>query len=154
MQRILDAIAWLESIGIEAPQQAAVAFLAGYTYGGGAFNNPRGKLNTSGLVTYLPGERIRLTETGRDLASFPDVPLTARALQEHVMSVLPGPHQKILRVLLDKYPTPITKDECAALAGYAPGGAFNNPLGRLRSMGLVSYSQPGYVVAEALLFLE
>jgi len=82
------------------------------------------------------------------------VPLTAEELQRHVMSVLPNPHQKILRVLLDKYPEALSKDECASLAGYAPGGAFNNPLGRLRSMGLVDYPQPGYVVAESLLFLE
>lgn len=153
MQRILDAIAWLESIGNETPTQVAVAFLAGYTYGGGAFNNPRGALRSIGLVEYA-GENIRLTDEGRKYANFPDVPLTAEELQRHVMSVLPGPHQKILRVLLEKHGEPITKDECASLAGYAPGGAFNNPLGRLRSMGLVSYPQPGYVVAESLLFLE
>lgn len=153
MQRILDAIAWLESIGIENPKQVAVAFLANYSYGGGAYNNPRGALRTAGLVEYV-GDSIRLTEEGRQVANFPDVPLTAEELQRHVMSVLPNPHQKILRVLLDRYPEAITKGECAALAGYASGGAFNNPLGRLRSMGLVSYTQPGYVVAESLLFLE
>jgi uncharacterized protein DUF87 len=153
MQRILDAIAWLESIGIENPKQVAVAFLANYSYGGGAYNNPRGALRSAGLVEYV-GDSIRLTEEGRQVANFPDVPLTAEELQRHVMSVLPGPHQKILKVLLDRYPSPISKDECASLAGYAPGGAFNNPMGRLRSMGLVDYPQPGYVVAESLLFLE
>lgn len=153
MQRILDAIAWLESIGIENPKQVAVAFLANYSYGGGAYNNPRGALRSAGLVEYV-GDSIRLTEEGRQVANFPDVPLTAEELQRHVMSVLPNPHQKILKVLLDRYPEAISKDACASLAGYAPGGAFNNPLGRLRSMGLVDYPQPGYVVAESLLFLE
>jgi len=105
------------------------------------------------LVEYA-GDSIRLTDEGRKYAHYPEMPLTAETLQDHVMSILPGPHQKILKVLLEKYPTPISKDECAALAGYAPGGAFNNPLGRLRSMGLVAYPQPGYVVAESLLFLE
>jgi uncharacterized protein len=152
-QRILDAIAWLENIGIETPKQVAVAFLAGYTFGGGAFNNPRGALRSAGLVEYA-GDSIRLTDEGRKVAHYPQTPLTAAAMQDQVMSILPGPHQKILRVLLEKYPTPITKDECARLAGYAPSGAFNNPLGRLRSMGLVDYPQPGYVVAESLLFLE
>lgn len=154
MQRILDAIAWLESIGIDVPKQVAVAFLANYSYGGGAFNNPRGSLRSAGLVEYVGSESIRLTEEGRRVANYPQAPLTAGELQKHVMDVLPGPHQKILRVLLEKYPNPISKDECAALAGYAPGGAFNNPLGRLRSMGLINYPQPGYVVAESLLFLE
>jgi uncharacterized protein len=153
MQRILDAIAWLEMIGVKSPKQVAVAFLAGYTYGGGAFNNPRGALRSAGLVSYA-GDSINLTDEGTKYAHIPDAPLTAEELQSHVLSILPGPHQKILRVLLEKYPAPISKDECAALAGYAPGGAFNNPLGRLRSMGLVDYPQPGYVVAESLLFLE
>jgi hypothetical protein len=35
-QRIIDAIAWLESIGVTEPEQTAVAFLAGYTIGGGS----------------------------------------------------------------------------------------------------------------------
>lgn len=153
-QRILDAIAWLESIGIDAPMQVAVAFLAGYTFGGGAFNNPRGTLRSNGLVDYVGSAQIRLTDSGRQCANYPKVPLTVDEMQRHVMGVLPGPHQKILRVLLDQYPNAITKDECASLAGYATGGAFNNPLGRLRSMGLVDYPQPGYVVAESLLFLE
>lgn len=153
MQRILDAIAWLESIGIYTPKQVAVAFLAGYSYGGGAFNNPRGALRSAGFVEYA-GDAIRLTETGKQVANYPAVPLTVAELQRHVMNVLPGPHEKILTVLLGKYPNPISKDECAALAGYATGGAFNNPLGRLRSMGLVEYPQPGYVVAASLLFLK
>jgi hypothetical protein len=152
-QRILDAIAWMESIGIDTPKQAAIAFLADYTYGGGAFNNPRGALRTSGLVEYV-GDSIRMTDEGRKYANYPDSPLDADELQKHVMGVLPGPHQKILSVLLEKYPEPISKEQCASLAGYAMGGAFNNPLGRLRTLELVDYPQPGYVVAKPFLFLE
>ncbi len=32
-------------------------------------------------------------------------------------------------------------------------GSFNNPCGRLRSLGLVDYPEPGYVKAEPVLFL-
>ncbi len=39
--------------------------------------------------------------------------------------------------------------------GYTAGaGAFNNPKGRLRSLGLIDYPRPGAVVAKSLLFLE
>lgn len=58
-QRILDALAWLESVGVAEGEQAAVAFLAGYTVGGGAFNNPRGRLRSLGLVTYPERGLIR-----------------------------------------------------------------------------------------------
>ncbi len=154
MQRILDAIAWIEDLGIENPKQVAVAFLAGYTYGGGAFNNPRGALRTIGLVEYMGSDRIRLTEKGTELAQWPASTLTTEDLQEKVLSILPGPEQKILRVLIDAYPNAMTKSECAQASGYAQGGAFNNPLGRLRSLGLIEYPQPGNVVALPVLFLE
>jgi len=154
MQRILDAIAWIEDLGIENPKQVAVAFLAGYTFGGGAFNNPRGALRTMGLVEYVGSERIRLTEKGKELAQWPASTLTTEDLQEKVLSILPGPEQKILRVLIDAYPNAMTKAECAQASGYAQGGAFNNPLGRLRSLGLIEYPQPGSVVTLPVLFLE
>jgi hypothetical protein len=153
-QRILDAIAWLNSIGVDDPEQTAVAFLAGYTIGGGAFNNPRGRLNQRGLVQYVSGDKIRLTEEGRRYANTPTTALDADELQRVVLERLPGPEQKILRVLLNSYPDSLTNEECASQAGYAHGGgAYNNPRGRLRSLGLIDY-QNGKVVAKPLLFLE
>lgn len=152
-QRILDAIAWLESIGVETPEQTAVAFLAGYTVGGGAFNNPRGKLNVQGYVEYLPGERIRLTDEGRQHARTPQAPLDAEELQQRILERLPGPEQKILRALLEN-PQGMSNEELAAAAGYeVGGGAYNNPRGRLRSLGLIEY-RSGIVVPKPLLFLE
>jgi len=154
-QRILDAIAWLESLGIEQPDQAAVAFLAGYTFGGGAFNNPRGRLRSRGLVDYPGGERIALTEAGRTLSVAPETPLNTEELHRHVMARLPGPEQRILQPLLDAYPESLSNDELAEAAGYTAGaGAFNNPRGRLRSLGLIDYPSPGRVVAKSLLFLS
>lgn len=154
-QRILDAIAWLEAIGVKAPTQTATAFLASYTADGGAFNNPKGKLRGRGLVAYLPGGRITLTDEGRALARTPEIPLTVEALQEHVLARLPTPEQRILRPLLDAYPKALSAEELAERAGYTPGaGAFNNPKGRLRSLGLIEYPTPGQVAALSLLFLE
>jgi hypothetical protein len=154
-QRIVNAIAWLESLGIEAPQQVAVAFLAGYSIGGGAFNNPRGSLNTRGLVQYVPGGRIKLTEAGTAVADLPGVALTTSELQARVMDKLPGPERKILSVLLEIYPDDISNEELAERSGYAQGGgAFNNPRGRLRSLGLIDYPSPGRAVACPVLFLE
>ncbi len=154
-QRILDALAWLSSIGVERPEQAAVAFLAGYTIGGGAFNNPKGKLRGKGLIEYVPGDCLLLTDSGRQVANLPTAPLTTEALHTAVLIRLPGPEQKILRVLLDAYPAPVSYEELARLAGYAEGGgAFNNPRGRLRSLGLIEYPGRGVAVAKPLLFLE
>lgn len=154
-QRIVDAIAWLEDIGIQEPEQTAVAFLAGYTTGGGAFNNPRGNLRQNGYVEYVSGDRIKLTDSGRAAANHADVPLDAEQLQSKVLERLPGPEQKILRVLLDVYPVELSNENCAAAAGYSNGGgAYNNPRGRLRTLGLIEYPSPGMVRAKDLLFLK
>lgn len=151
--KILNAIAWFQSIGQDAPKQVGVAFLAGYTYGGGAFNNPRGSLRSKGLVEYR-GDSISLTEEGKRVATSPTMPLSVDELQNHVMSILPGPEQKILSVLLGYYPTPVEKAALAEASGYKQGGAFNNPLGRLRTLGLIDYPKAGYAVANPVLFLE
>jgi hypothetical protein len=154
-RRILNAVVWLEAIGVENPEQPAVAFLAGYTYGGGAFNNPRGRLRGRGLVEYVGGDRIRSTDEGRAIADPPDVPLTNDALHEAVLNRLEGPQRRLLAPLIERYPESMSNDELAEAAGYTPiAGAFNNPRGRLRSLGLIDYPQPGWVVAKPLLFPE
>ncbi len=152
-QRILDALTWMESIGVDDPEQPAVAFLAGYTYGAGSYNNPRGKLNQAGLVEYLPGTRIRLTDAGRALANAPSAPASTEELHSRVLGRLPGPEQRVLQPLLDSYPSPMSSEDLARAAGYTPGaGSFNNPRGRLRTLGLIDYPSPGMCVARSLLF--
>lgn len=154
-QRILDAIAWLDSIGVDQPEVTAVAFLAGYKAGGGAFNNPKGRLRRKGLIEYLPGKLVRLTDEGRAAAAPPVDALTTAELHRAVLGRLGGPEQRILQPLLDAYPESLSNDELAAAANYTAGaGAFNNPRGRLRSLGLVEYPEPGRVVARDILFPE
>ena len=141
-------------MGIAEPEQTAVAFLAGYTYGGGGFNNPRGSLRTKGLVAYR-GDRIALNDAGRAVAEVPNTPLTTEELHAKVLAVLPGPEQKLLKILIEIYPEEIAKDALAERSGYAPGsGGFNNPCGRLRTLGLAEYPSPGKVKAKSLLFFE
>jgi hypothetical protein len=154
-QRIVDAIAWLEALGIREAEQTAVAFLANYTYGAGSFNNPKGSLRGKGYVEYLAGNRIRLTDEGRALAQIPDEALTPEELHARVLDRLPGPEQRLLRPLLDAYPDALSNQALADAAGYTAGaGSFNNPRGRLRSLGLIDYNPPGHCVAKSLLFLE
>ena len=151
-QRILDSLAWLASIGVNDPETAAVAFLAGYTTGGGAFNNPRGSLRGKGLIEYLQGDRIRLTAAGAAIAQAPTEALTTETLHAKIIDKLPGPEQKLLKPLLANYPATLSNDELAAAAGYATGGgAYNNPRGRLRTLGLIEYRNGG-VAARSILF--
>ena len=69
---------------------------------------------------------------------------------------LGAPHRAILTALARLHALGVERPSkacVAAWAGYSPnGGAFNNPLGRLRTMGLVERGQP--IKAASLLFIE
>lgn len=151
-QRILDAIAWMRSVGIDEPEMTAVAFLAGYTIGGGGFNNPKGSLRSKGLIEYLGGN-LALTEAGLMLANTPAESLTTEELHARVLAKLPNPEQRLLKPLLNEYPRDLSNEELAEQAGYTAGsGGFNNPKGRLRTLGLVHYPSSGRVKAADVLF--
>lgn len=150
-RRILNAIAWLNSIGVESPEITAVAFLSGYRPNGGAFNNPKGALRSRGLVIY-DGKALRLTDTGHALAEIPDTTLTQGELHAKIKSRLPGPESKLFTEIVRCYPGEISLEDLAEKTGYSVGGgAFNNPRGRLRTLGLIEYVNGG-VRARDILF--
>lgn len=151
-RKILNSIAWLNSIGIDEPEITAVAFLAGYKVGGGAFNNPKGALRSKGLIEYR-SKSLVLTDAGRELAEAPAGTLTTEELHEKILERLPGAEKKLMQVILDSYPNEISNEELAEKTGYQiGGGAFNNPRGRLRTLGLIEYRN-GNVIARDILFL-
>jgi hypothetical protein len=144
----------MNSIGIDAPKQTAVAFLAGYTFGGGGFNNPRSSLRTKGLIEYR-ADTLVLTSDGVTKAHTPDSPLDTSELHRRVLEQLPGPERKILSVLLAAYPSEMKNSELAEKSGYTHGGGgYNNPRSRLRTLGLVEYSSRDAVKAADLLFID
>jgi hypothetical protein len=97
---------------------------------------------------------MALTEAGRALARAPEQALSPDQLHARVLRQLPGPEGKLLTALIEAYPEGLTNEELAERAGYAPtGGAFANPRGRLRSLGLIDY-RGGRVHALPVLFLE
>lgn len=152
-QRVLDAIAWMNDIGVDAPEVTAVAFLAGYTAGGGSFNNTRGALRSKGLVQYLNGGGIVLTDSGRAQAAPPPKLATTAELHDRILARLPGPERKLLTVLLEAHPSEMANETLADRTGYTHGGgSFNNTRGRLRSLGLIEYPRAGFARARDILF--
>jgi hypothetical protein len=98
---------------------------------------------------------MSLTDSGKAAAEYPNIEPTNEALHQAILTKLPGPEGKILTVLLKHHPKAVDSAKLAELSGYTPGsGGFNNPRGRLKTLGLVEYPQPGFVVAKSLLFPE
>ena len=154
-QRVLDALAWLNAIGIATPDAIAVAFMAGYSGENGAFNNTRGKLRTAGLVMYPRPGVVALTADGAARARPPSIAPTGEALRDAVLMRLEVPQRRVLEPVLRAYPSSVPAAELAVAAGYGgENGAFNNNRGRLRTLGLVTYPSVGAVRAADILFPE
>jgi len=113
-----------------------VAILTGYSVNGGAFNNSLGALRSKAWITR--GEPIQITETGlRELGAYDPLP-HGQALLDHWMGNLGKAERLILKAAAEAYPGTLNKQQIAVAAGYeANGGAFNNALGRLRSLELI-----------------
>ena len=115
----------------------ALALLTGYAHSGGAFRNPLSALRSKG---YVEGrETVQITDAGAAaLGHWTPLP-TGRALLAWWLAHLPGPEAKLLRATAERYPDAISVQDLAAATGYeVTGGAFRNPLSRLRTLQLVA----------------
>lgn len=154
-QRVLNAIAWCESIDYNKPPNDFVCFLSGYSHPRSTgYTNPRGYLKAKGLVDYSNGS-VFLTLAGRAAAEKLDRPLSQEEFHNEVLKKLDGPERKLLKPLLERYPQGISNTELCSIAGYMHerSTGYTNPRGRLRSFGLIEYAD-GEVKARDILFLK
>lgn len=153
-QRVIDAIAWMESIGLPKPKRSIVAFLAGYSMNSSSFTNALGANRTAGFNTYPDSDSVDLTDAGRALANPQSAPLTTQEMHNVIFARLPSPQARVLRPLIMQYPNPVNREEIADLAGYSvTSSSFTNALGALRTMGLIDYPSSADAVALPVLFL-
>ncbi len=153
-QRVLDAIAWLATIGNSTPSKTAVALIAKYRPTSGGYANLLGKLRSAGHIAYGPNATVGLTESGQALANIPEAPMDTLALHETIIAVLSPAEARVLKPIIAVHPSDESKEAIAVEAGYQPtSGGYANLLGTLRTLGLIEYSSPGRVRASDLLFL-
>lgn len=130
--------------------KSSVAVLAGYSAKGGGFNNPLGRLRTLGYINR--GDPIEITPAGLDALGPVDPLPTGAELREHWKGqpALGKAHGLILDALAEH--GELTHNELADVTGYSPqGGGFNNPLGRLRGLGLIHGGRDAIRLSEDLL---
>lgn len=152
-QRILDAIAWVASLGNPVVPKDTIAFMADTTPNSSAYTNNLGSLRTAGLIDYPAGGMLTLTDAGRDHAEQPIDAPTHEAIMAKVADKLAPAQMRIVKVAAEAYPADLTKDELAEKAETtASSSAFTNNLGRLRTFGLLTYPAGGRVRADDRLF--
>ena len=153
--RILSAIAWWESIGVRCPDLGGVAFVAGTSAKSSAFDNNRSRLRAAGYIDYPEAGHVQLTARGVEAAPPPILPPTNEALHEAILQKVTPAHARMLRALIEAYPSEMSLEELARRAGTsATSSAFDNNRSWLRARGLSHYPRTGFVAATDLLFPE
>lgn len=154
-QRILNALAWGEALGLGALDKTQLALLADASPTSSSYTNNLGTLRTSGLIDYPERGRVGLTPNGMASAVIDSVPRTSNELQAALIAKLSGPQGRILRELIAVYPSALSKEDLATRAeASATSSSYTNNLGTLRSLGVIDYPQRGMVVAKPVLFLK
>ncbi len=153
--RILQSLAAFEPLGVHQVKKEMLAAHAGASPRSSAYTNNLGRLRGMGLIDYPMDGYACLTDAGRSRAG--EVPAIASLaeLHESWYRILPRPQADILRALIGTWPNAVGKEELAKIVGAsAASSAYTNNLGRLRTLGAISYPFAGMAVAAELLFPE
>jgi len=155
-QKIVDALASLEAVGVSNPSKTQLAAFAGYSNPkSGGFAAPVAALIRKGLAE-SSGGKATLTAAGRAVANMPSRPATTKDLQERIFHLLGEGERKMLTLLIAAFPESLTRIELARQAGYsnAKSGGFAAPLARLLDLGFAEPVRPGVVRGSEMLFLK
>jgi len=143
-QRILDAMAWYESLGTMEPTLTQIGAVALIDTSGGHFSNNVGPLSTHGLVERGHGS-LRLTDAGRELSNKPGSIGTLAdyhdVLRQRVrkMRSASGKTIEMLDVIIAAGGQPVTVEQIGqALNIDHTGGHFSNCIGPLSTVGLIT----------------
>ena len=152
-QRILDALATFEALGLRDVAKSNVAIWANQSPKSSAYGNNLGALRTAGLIDYPAPGRLCLTQAGVKAAIVQIELNSVVQLHEAWCARLSGPQSNIVRALIDIYPDSYGREDLAdCCMASATSSAYGNNLGALRSLGLVDYPHKGEVAATDLLF--
>ena len=152
-QRILDAIAWMASLGNPQVPKDTVAFLADTSQISSAYKNNLGSLRSAGLLNYPVPGCVQLTEDGAAIAKPPADAPTHQAIMQKIAAKLAPAQMRILECAAGAFPLDLEKNELAETIGAsATSSAFKNNLGRLRGLGFITYPSSGHVRAGEGLF--
>lgn len=153
-QRILDSLAWFDSVGITPVDRTQLALFAGVSPKSSGYANNLGALRTAGLIDYPGKGAVVLTGDGSAIAASADDISTSAELQAALFARLPGAQVRILQALVDVYPDSIERTALSEIAGVsAASSGYANNLGALRSLGLLDYPASRQVAATSALFL-
>lgn len=147
--RILDAIAWWNSAGIDQPTRKQTAFAACAKPKSSHFDNMISSLKTEGYLYYPAGSRLSLSVAGRAEAHKPGKPATLAELYDRVRVILgSGLPVRIFNALIRH--GEMSRDGLAGAINHSVRSShFDNTISSLRTSGIVEYPSRGRVALSA-----
>jgi hypothetical protein len=134
----------LASLHPKALTKAQLATLAGYSPSSSTTRNYLSFLRVGDYIV-MHGARIGLSAQGLAEAGEVRQPKSTDELLELWCPRLGAGPEKILRLLVDQYPTPLGKDQIETATGYsATSSTMRNYVSRLRANGLLAKDGDGY----------
>jgi hypothetical protein len=155
-KKILDALAWMESIGQRGSHWTLVAMLAQQSPKSSGFVNNVSVLRVNGFLEGNRGSGLTLTDAGRSIAVAPDVPLTTDEMLAAIKGKITAPQHRILWFLARKGEPVIDPwEKVAEHSQQSPtSSGFVNNVSVLRSMGLLRGNRGTGLEATTILFLD
>lgn len=148
-QRVLNAAAYLRSIGVEDPTGRRIAGIAGTSP---KLSTWRGYLSELRAAGYLVG--FALTDTGAQVALIDHVPTSTAELHAFALSKISEGARKALAALLEQFPGDLDRADVADAAGVDPGiSTFRGYVAELNRLGFIE-SRGRRMRAADFLFME
>lgn len=118
-----------------------IGIFAGYSSKSGGFSNAISKLKNAGYVTANNGD-LEITQSGAEQVVFvKPLPDTNDEILTFWINKVGRCSGEILKVVVPVYPNSISKEDVATQANYsANSGGFSNAISKLRTLGLIDYS--------------
>lgn len=154
-RKLLQAMRWLETFGLDQPDRSHVAAIAGVSPRSSSFTNNISRLSANNLLEYPSPGLVRLTDEGRALTVPVETAGTVEELQQAWLNspALQSAHRRILEALIESYPDEVTREALANRVGVsARSSSFTNNVSRLSSLGLLRYPRPNVVTASEMIF--
>lgn len=140
----------LASLHPKTLTKAQLATLAGYSPSSSTTRNYLSFLRVGAFIE-MHGARIGLTPVGLDEAGEVLQPKSTGELLELWCPRLGQGPEKILRLLVEQYPTPLGKDQIEHATGYsATSSTMRNYVSKLRANGLLTKDRDGYLASPTL----
>jgi hypothetical protein len=151
-QRMLNALANLEALGLTPAPRNQIAALSDQSPRSSGFEKNMSTLRSSGYIRYPNSDSMELTDEGRQIAQADAGGTTLAEIHAGWREIVSGPQWRMCQALIGVYPDAMERAALAAESSQSvTSSGFEKNLSTLRTLGLIAYPSSSEAVATELL---